>query len=481
MNSLLRSVTLVGNKRDALIRDSLQDHLNNSVIEIQGITENEENLPVGNCEEANTLCSVIEALFLHGLKDSLLNRVSEAISGPDFDAMPQPSFWGPLLVCSHRQIIDQIQNFTQITTEVGYCRAWIRLALNDGLLSSYFSSIRRDNSVLKPYYNRAAFLRDSDLVHVAQRLIESIDYIAFDLACNTSLLNVWSSTPLLMAATWSPSLKSCPVSSAVDVAKTINSELTLGLEDLDRVETASSIGSLGSLNSSQSVLNNVASMSENDALKIILGEGRNSRLTPDASSSMVQEEQAEKSHQIQMPVEKIQNKQLEDNASEIKPQTMSREDNEAKGETEAERTEPVNDGAGTTVGNSLIGRLGWSSSFEDCESSLITSAISQGSETDAPRTPADARTYDSLIQSYHTAGHVTSPDLKEFLNGSLPKESVGNGSSEKPKSTSEVEVRCCCFEKKKKRNCYEIAKILIISVIVFRKRIPVCWMNSWVN
>lgn len=65
-----------------------------------------------------TLCASIEAIFLHGLKDSLLNRVTEALSGPDFDAIPQPSFWGPLLVFSHRGIIDQIQGFSQLNTEV---------------------------------------------------------------------------------------------------------------------------------------------------------------------------------------------------------------------------------------------------------------------------------------------------------------------------------------------------------------------------
>lgn len=112
-------------------------------------------------------------------------RVTEVLSGPDVDAMPQPSFWGPLLIFSHRQIIDQIQSLQQVTTEVGYCRAWIRLALNEGMLSSYLASIRRDNSALNPYYSRAAFIRDVDLVKVAQRHVESFDHVRFELACNS--------------------------------------------------------------------------------------------------------------------------------------------------------------------------------------------------------------------------------------------------------------------------------------------------------
>lgn len=129
---------------------------------MQGASGVEENNTIGNCDESMTLCSVLEAIFLHGLKDSLLNRVTEVLSGPDFNAVPQPSFWGPLLVFSHRQIIAQIQTLSQLTTEVGYCRAWIRLALNEGLLASYFGAIKRDNSALKPYYNRSAFIRDTD-------------------------------------------------------------------------------------------------------------------------------------------------------------------------------------------------------------------------------------------------------------------------------------------------------------------------------
>lgn len=437
MNSLLRKVTSVGNKRDTLIRESLQRQLNESVVEVQGLIDGAENFPLGNCEEANTLCSILEALFLHGLKDSLLNQVTEALSGPDLHAMPQPSFWGPLLVFSHRQIIDQIQNLSQITTEVGYCRAWIRLALNDGLLSSYFASIRRDNSVLKPYYNRAAYVRDPDLVDVAQRQIESIDHIRFDLACNTSLLNTWSSTPLLMAAIWSPSLKFCPVSSAVDVAKTINSELTPD-NNFDEVETASSIGSLGSLNSSQSALNNIASMSEDEALKIILSKGKAERGTRyddiNFGTATREKEAKAEANRVEPKPDTARSNISNGRTVEAVAETDSSED--LREEEESGKTDqPVNDSAATTVGNSLIGRLGWSTSFEDCESSVNSGA----SGIEAPRTPADARTYDALIQSYHTAGYAATPDLKEFFNGSPRTESTQNDSGTEPKSPRGIE------------------------------------------
>ena len=448
MNSFLKSVKSMANKKNNLVKDSLQKQLNTSVMEMQGAEGIEEGLPIGNCEEAMTLCCVLEAVFLHGLKDSLLNRVTEALSGPDFDAMPQPSFWGPLLVFSHRQIIDQIQAMSQISTEVGYCRSWIRLAMNEGLLSSYLAAIRRDNSALKPYYDRAAFIRDPDLVDVAQRLIESLDYVHFELACNSSLLNYWSSTPLLMAAIWSPPMKTCPVFSAVDIAKTINSDAT-NSDYYDDVETASSIGSLSSFNSSQSMLNNVASFNEDEALKIILQQGRPNqhpsvRQSASASPSILikkvyrekkrkeAERQREEFNSSDGLVEK--NKEVERRQNELsRTDDLINEREEGVREKREEEIEVLGNGESSeklgevgdgtenletapgTIGNSLVGRPGWSTSF-DAGSSLNTSVTSQGSDADAAVTPGEGTTYDALIKSYHPAGYSTSPDLQDFLD-----------------------------------------------------------------
>ncbi|XP_071862412.1 pleckstrin homology and RUN domain containing M1 [Bombus fervidus] len=427
MNSFLKTVNPM-NKRIVLIRESLQKQLNISVMEMQSAPGVEENDTVGNCDESMTLCSVLEAIFLHGLKDSLLNRVTEVLSGPDFNAVPQPSFWGPLLVFSHRQIIDQIQTLSQLTTEVGYCRAWIRLALNEGLLASYFCSIKRDNSALKPYYNRSAFIRDTDLVEVAQRLIESLDNICFKLACNSSLLNFWSNTPLLLAGIWSPPMKSCPIFSAVDIAKTITTELTDG-DNFDEVETASSIGSLGSFNSSQSALNNAGCITEDEALKIILANKKSNNIGIDhltnnsRGTPSLKEEEEEQDLQTGEEIEKkISNNGSPKYNAEIN--ICNNTEDLGVGHI-VENHETLQNIVSTTVGNSLIGRLGWSTSFEDCESSLTSSVVSHDSGTNAARTPGDGPTYDAIIQSYHTVGNASVLDLQEFLK-KYPKKQQSN-------------------------------------------------------
>ncbi|KAL6430488.1 hypothetical protein ACFW04_007828 [Cataglyphis niger] len=504
MNSLLKTVnSIAGNKRNLLVRDSLQKQLNTSVMEMQSAPRvSDDDDVVGNCDETMTLCSVLEAIFLHGLKDTLLNRVTEALSGPDFDAMPQPSFWGPLLVFSHRQIIDQIQALSQVTTEVGYCRAWIRLALNEGLLASYFCSIRRDNSALKPYYNRSAYMRDVDLVEVAQRLIESLDYVRFELACNSSLLNFWSSTPLLLAGIWSPPMKSCPVFSAVDIAKTITTELT---DNFDEVETASSIGSsigIGSFTSSQSMFNNVACISEDEALKIILANKKSDNIVQhlhnnpaDTVVDRMQESGVTQQLDSNSADTVIKNQMTDKKeVKEVQQMPNGNAERESTDNITADTEDPalrntlrgsdiINDTTAATVGNSLIGKLGWSTSFEDCQSSLTSSVISQGSAKDAPRTPGDGPTYDALIQSYQTAGTSTVPDLQEFFKEYPKREETiveeGNKVQSEPKVAINFEEQLGNISREKgldvqNYNCFDCGEAIGMTF----SKAHVCWYSG---
>ncbi|XP_043264284.1 pleckstrin homology domain-containing family M member 1 [Colletes gigas] len=456
MNSFFKSVNSLTNRRNILIKQSLQKQLITSVMEVEIASRAEEGGAVGNCEESITLCSVLEAVFLHGLKDSLLNRVTEVLSDPDIDAMPQPSFWGPLLVYSHRQIIDQIQASSQLTTEVGYCRAWIRLALNDGLLANYLCSIRREHSALKPYYNRSAFIRDLDFVEITERLIESLDYVNFKLQCNSNFLNFWSSTPLLLAGIWSLPMKSCPVFSAIDIAKTITTDVASN-ENFADIETASSISSLESFNSSQYALNNVASVMENEDLKMLLankksnniGAGHltnNLRDTPplqEVEEENVQETEEQNVRRVEecdtqeageptiegteehnlQEIEEI-DKQILDTSnpnSDVKTNAIPNIQDSGT-ENVVQNRSTSQDAIEATVGNSLIRGLGWSTLFEDCESSLSSFVISHDSET-----PAEGPTYDSIIQSYHNTGNTSKPNLQELLEKYPKKQSSDDG------------------------------------------------------
>lgn len=437
MNSLLKSVKSLTNKKHVLIKESLRKQLNSTIMEMENIGGINNEKIISDCEETIALCSILEAIFLHGLKDSLLNRVTEVLSGPDIDAMPQPSFWGPLLVFSHSQIIDEIQNYKQIISEVGFCRTWIRTALNQGLLSSYLSSIQRDNKALKPYYEITAFIRDNDCIESAKRLIETIEQTTFDLACNTSLLNYWSSTPLLMAAIWSPPMKSSPVFSAVDIAKTINCDITINNinhNNYDDVETASSIGSVGSF-TSQSILGNYGAINEDDALKIILSNNTKHDNKNKASSSFNSHTIKPSSPSIPSSSSSSTTINITDNllTKKIDAKIMSNEKklneivdkietNKNKFEEIENKIEKIESKCLTNDDNLIIdNKFDCMNLFNDGESSSMTSSmISKNSTDDSQRTPGENATYDALIKSYHTSGYSQSPDIRDFLNKFTP-------------------------------------------------------------
>lgn len=172
-------------------------------------------------DHTQSLCATIEAIFLHGLKDSFLWQTVNILvgTGNEMNRRPSPTFWAPLLIFSHKSAIEQIQSMTQINSEVGYCRCWIRQSLNDCLLSSYFSNMRKTPQTLSPYYQRTAFLRDPDFMELAESLIGGLEAcVSFDLPLNSSLLNQWTDLPLQLSGLYTPSLQSYPIASGIDVA-----------------------------------------------------------------------------------------------------------------------------------------------------------------------------------------------------------------------------------------------------------------------
>lgn len=172
-------------------------------------------------DHTQSLCATIEAIFLHGLKDSFLWQTVNILvgTGNESNRRPSPTFWAPLLIFSHKSAIEQIQSMPQINSEIGYCRCWIRQSLNDCLLSSYFSNMRKSSQTLAPYYQRTAFIRDPDFMELAECLIGGIEAcVSFDLPLNSSLLNQWTDLPLQLSGLYAPSLQTYPIASGIDVA-----------------------------------------------------------------------------------------------------------------------------------------------------------------------------------------------------------------------------------------------------------------------
>jgi hypothetical protein len=113
------------------------------------------------------------------------------------DHKPSPSFWKFVQIFLHKHDIKEIKSHPQLSTEIGYCRAFVRKALNDSLLSSYFKNIRKSPKSIKSYYHPYSFLYDDELSEAAENLMMGFEsLVSFNLPCNSSLLNSWEDKSL---------------------------------------------------------------------------------------------------------------------------------------------------------------------------------------------------------------------------------------------------------------------------------------------
>lgn len=71
---------------------------------------------------------------------------------------------------------------TEIKSDIGFSRAWLRLSLEKKLLSNHLRSLLSDNALLKAQYKRNAFLRCEEereqfLFHLLS--LNAVDYFCF--------------------------------------------------------------------------------------------------------------------------------------------------------------------------------------------------------------------------------------------------------------------------------------------------------------
>lgn len=158
--------------------------------------------------DANLLCCALEAIFIHGIKTKYIRseaggRGRKGDRGP----LPQPFFWSLLKTVTHRDVITELEKISFIGTDVGRCRAWLRLALNHGLLECYLTSLFREDSKLRAHYQPSALLLNEEEREVLLSYLQGLASLTFSLSYKSAVLNEWTTTPLSLAGL-------CPLSQA---------------------------------------------------------------------------------------------------------------------------------------------------------------------------------------------------------------------------------------------------------------------------
>lgn len=383
--------------RDTILKESLINNLSECVKDIQYNSQFEENFHsvLGSTDSTNTLCMALEAVFLHGLKDTFLRKAKNVISG-DPDYRPQSSFWPLILVLSHRQNIDQISSLPQINTEIGQCRAWLRIALNECLLFSYMSTLIKNISAIKPFYSKTAFVCDSEILEVAQKLIQGLETcVQFNLPINSSLLNSWPEQVLMQAGIWVPTMRVAPISAGLDVASTLSD---------DKPKLAST----PTHNTNITGLGRMLALNEDEALKFILSKDSN-----DLRSKNDEEKKDEKSEKDDKNVTTVESELTKNPCDEEATTSQDPTDSGQIYSSSVDSGDFVAPSDILVTGNSLSGK-GWSNDSQDNLHESLNSNSSHGSSM--IKTP-EIKSLSSLIDNTNIFGETYSntPNLRDIM------------------------------------------------------------------
>ncbi|KAM4034123.1 pleckstrin homology domain-containing family M member 1 [Anomaloglossus baeobatrachus] len=154
-------------------------------------------------DDANGLCVALEAIFVHGLKVKFIKIQNDRRRNKGRHIpLPQPAFWPLLKAITHRDVFTQLEAISYITSDVGRCRSWLRLALNESLMECYFLTLQREKSRLVEYYQPFALLLDAEDCDVVLSYLQGLSSLTFTLSYKSSILNEWTASPLTLSGLW---------------------------------------------------------------------------------------------------------------------------------------------------------------------------------------------------------------------------------------------------------------------------------------
>lgn len=243
-------------------------------------------------------------------------------------------------------------------------------------------------------------------MEVAEKIMEGIEIcIIFNLPINSSLLNEWTYHPLQMAGIYSPPMKSCPIASGIDVASS--------LSNTEQIPTPKPV----------------------QGNECFSSEISNSPFRKCSIPEMVQDLAAQEEN-FDLLLEKVDK------------MTAVEEGDEYKLEQPEEATEYSTEQK-SQMGNSIISRMGWSSSIEDDENTSekpnlkiqISRSDSMTTSISSVRSPLDRKSYGTLLAAYQNRESYQRPidinDVWERFENTLEVTTVRSSTKSK---TPEVEI-----------------------------------------
>ncbi|XP_060704911.1 pleckstrin homology domain-containing family M member 1 [Hemiscyllium ocellatum] len=183
---------------DREVKQRIKKKLASSLKCLQKRYVNSDDVVTSDDSDANVLCSVLESVFVHGLKSKYV-KTDGGKRGRNRVPLPEPVFWTLLKTVTHRNVVTELEHLNFINTDIGRCRAWVRLALNEGLMECYLVSLFREKDNLCDFYHPVALLLDSEDSEVLLSYLQGLSSLSFALSYKSAVLNEWTTTPLALA------------------------------------------------------------------------------------------------------------------------------------------------------------------------------------------------------------------------------------------------------------------------------------------
>merc|ERR1719391_637572 len=159
-----------------------------------GFSGSEENMLVGS------LCDLLERIWSHGLqarqrksafwvplinsKPYLLPDQARPVQVAILPMRKETRSGGDVMESNIVSIMHNVTTIHEIKTEIGYSRAWIRLALEQKVLSGHLATMLKDLPLLRSLYKRYAFLRCEDEKEQTLYYLQTLNTVEFSCFTN---------------------------------------------------------------------------------------------------------------------------------------------------------------------------------------------------------------------------------------------------------------------------------------------------------
>ncbi|EDV27359.1 uncharacterized protein TRIADDRAFT_52974 [Trichoplax adhaerens] len=149
-------------------RKHLRDRLLDAIKQCQIRFKEGQDIATDNDSTVICLCIQLEAVLQHGLKvikkkDSFAWPVKNLMSYISPEPEPEPCFWNWVKKYLSELELSRLDSLTNISSDIGRGRAWLRCMLNERCLEKFFGKVVADPSIIRKFYESYAFMLDTEL------------------------------------------------------------------------------------------------------------------------------------------------------------------------------------------------------------------------------------------------------------------------------------------------------------------------------